>query len=114
MKVLFFLFLTMTTPVLSQELPAAFGQDLPAVPVEQDPVDLRLELASGQLRKAACSREASLYVGLLGAAGTLIMVRTDPTLATWIGGVTVAGFYTLQLKGAGHDRKAGNALHRRK
>lgn len=94
---------------------ACFAQDeLPVAPVEA--IDLRLDMASEQMRKAAWSRETSIYWAL--GTGLFTMLAADQSapaydhnLAVGLGSLCIGGFAVLQIKGARHDRKASRYLH---
>ena len=91
----------------------AFGQQLPAVPAEVDPVNLRLEMAGAQFVKAGKSRETAVWFAVIGGAFTYLASRDAqrPEGAAVIGGITLAGTFAYTLKGAHHDKRGGRLLH---
>lgn len=94
---------------------AAKGQGPRLITVPADTLTVRMQLASMQLGKAAFCRNTSLWWGLFGSAFTaLAMDRSvkvyDERLAIGLGTVTAAGFFSFQLAGAIHDRRASKAL----
>ena len=89
----------------------AFGQDLPAVPVTEPSVELRLELASKQLSKAANAREGAMYAALFGGAMTAIAFTDKQSAGQLTGLFTIGAVFGLSLKGIGHEREAARLLH---
>lgn len=74
-----------------------------------------LSLASSEMRKAAWSRNTSLWWGLFGTALTIAasdrsVKAYDHNLAVGFGLMTVGGFFVFQMKSAGHDKRAAKAL----
>ena len=95
---------------------AAKGQQMGIMSVPADTVVVRMNIASEHMRKAAWSRNSSMWWALFGGAFTaLAMDRShkayQPDLAFGLGAVTCAGFFSFQLAGACQDRKAARALH---
>lgn len=94
----------------------AKGQQFDILSVPPDTISTRLNLASEHMRKAAFDRNTSMWWALFGGAFTaLAMDRShkayQPNVAFGLGAVTCAGFFSFQLAGAVHDRKAARALH---
>jgi hypothetical protein len=93
---------------------SCFAQDLMSVP--GDSVTVRLNLASTELKKAAWNRNTSIWFAAIGGIFTgLAMDKSakayQPDLAFGLGAVTAACFFTFQLNGARHDKRAAIALH---
>lgn len=95
---------------------SAKGQQLDLMSVPPDSLGDRLVVASYHMDKAAQCRNTSLWWALIGGCfTTLAMDKShkvqDPKAAFGLGAATVAGFFSFQLSGAIHDRKAARALH---
>ena len=89
---------------------ASFTQDLPAIP--PDSINLRLDRAAHHHDRSALFRDISLYIGLFGGAMTAIAIHDDTNRNAGMiaGALTIGGFYSFQLVGNGHERKAARAL----
>lgn len=90
------------------------GQGIPAAPTAEA-INLRLEKASVEMRKAAWSRNTSIYWLVAGSAMTLASHvsngESGDVVPLAMGGLTFAGFAVFQIKGSGHDRRASVSLH---
>lgn len=90
------------------------AQDLMSVPM--DSITHRLNIASVEMRKAAWSRNTSIWWAVGGSLFTAMAMDKsakayDANLALGLGAFTAAGFVTFQLKGAKHDKRASRYLH---
>lgn len=94
---------------------AAFGQVNTLPPAPCDSINLRLELAGEQMRKAAWNRNTSIVVGVVGGFFTVLTAdRSKPGYdqeeAIAVAAATGFGFGLFQWLGADHDRKAARHL----
>lgn len=88
-----------------------YGQgELPPVPASED-VNLRLELASVEMERAADFRDAALYCALFGGAISGIAFSDNATAGRVCAVLTVSAFYGLNLVANGRDRRAARLLH---
>ena len=107
MKRLFPLFLALSLSSMVS------GQGLPPVPA--DDVNLRLEMAGAQMRKAGISRNTSIGIAIAGGIFTALASDRSAKVYDQRGAFVIAvatgvGFAAFQYKGSRHDRKAGAIL----
>ncbi|MDC6711405.1 hypothetical protein, partial [Leclercia adecarboxylata] len=95
---------------------AAKGQQMGIMAIPCDTAS-RINRASIELYKAGHEQRNAVLWGLVGAAFTMLsadkakIAKYDHNATVILGGLTVGGFVTFQLKSAAHTRKAAMLLH---